>query len=478
MNNTSWAKTEFENVDIGDKRLNKRLVKIVDHFISSAESPINQACGSWSETKAAYRFFQNDSIDYKDIVNHHAQITKRRFDNENVILAIQDTTYFNYTDHPKTTGLGILSRFTGKYKKDIITSGLYMHTTMAVNSDGLPLGLLNLKITAREALSKEKIEIKKRSHNIALPIEEKESIRWLDSMRASAALFSHQDKKVVTVADREADIYDLFLLAEKLDTHYLIRASHDRKINKSAIHSDTSGEMLWDFMSKQDIVGKIQVDVPEKEGQPKRRAACSIKFGKIKLLPPRSFKGPKLTHAELTVYSIQVIEDNPPKGVGKIDWVLHTNIPIHNYKDAMEKIKWYCLRWRVEIYFKVIKSGFHVERCRLETADRLIRYLAVVSIVAWRVFWLTLVSRSSPDGPASEFLSKNEWKILFVTFNPRRKIPKKSPSLKKVTTWIAQLGGFLARKGDGSPGITHIWRGLKKLADMMIGAQLYGHICG
>ena len=236
--------------------------------------------------------------------------------------------------------------------------------------------------------------------------------------------------------------------------------------------------MLWDFMSKQDIVGKIQVDVPEKEGQPKRRAACSIKFGKIKLLPPRSFKGPKLTHAELTVYSIQVIEDNPPKGVGKIDWVLHTNIPIHNYKDAMEKIKWYCLRWRVEIYFKVIKSGFHVERCRLETADRLIRYLAVVSIVAWRVFWLTLVSRSSPDGPASEFLSKNEWKILFVTFNPRRKIPKKSPSLKKVTTWIAQLGGFLARKGDGSPGITHIWRGLKKLADMMIGAQLYGHICG
>jgi hypothetical protein len=210
MNMNSWPNTEFDGIDLGDKRLNERLVKITGQFMSSTQSPINQACGDWAGTKAAYRFFQNGSVDYRDIVGHHAQVTKRRFDNENVILAIQDTTYFNYSDHPKTKGLGILSRFTGKYRKDIITSGLYMHTTMAINTNGLPLGLLDQKITARAVLPKEKIDIKRRSHNIALPIEEKESIRWLDAMRISAFLFEDQDKIVVTVADREADMYDLF----------------------------------------------------------------------------------------------------------------------------------------------------------------------------------------------------------------------------------------------------------------------------
>lgn len=478
MEGNRWAKTEFDSVDLGDKRLNSRLVKIADHFITSTESPINQACGSWSETKAAYRFFQNENVDYKDIVKHHAQATKKRLNDENVILAIQDTTYFNYTDHPKTSGLGILSRFTGKYKKDIVTSGIYMHSTMAVNTDGLPLGLLDQKITAREVLPAEKVEKKKRSHNIALPIEEKESIRWLDSMRTSAEIFNRKEKKVVTVADREADIYDLFLLAEELETHYLIRASHNRKVNKSAIHSEISGEMLWDFMKRQNVVGKLQVNVPATDKDPKRTAVCSIKIGRFNLLPPRSFKGGKSKGSELTLNSIQVIEEKTPKGCSKIDWILHTNLPVESYEDAMEKVRWYCLRWRIEIYFKVIKSGFNVERCRLETAGRLIRYLAVVSIVAWRVFWLTLVSRSMPEGLAEDFLCEDEWKVLFTKFNPTRKIPRRSPSMRKATIWIAQLGGFLARNGDGSPGITHIWRGLKKLADMVAGLRFYQYICG
>ena len=354
----------------------------------------------------------------------------------------------------------------------------FVHTTMAINTDGLPLGLLDQKITAREVLSEEKIAIKKRSHNIALPIEEKESIRWLDSMRVSAEIFKGYGTKVVTVADRESDIYDLFLLADKLDTNYLIRASHNRKINKSAIHSDISGEFLWDYFEKQKREGEILIEVPEKDNQPKRIASCSIKIGKISVLPPRSFKGNKSDKLALTIFTIQVIEDEPPRGASKLEWMLHTNIPVENYDEAIEKINWYCLRWRIEVYFKVIKSGFNVERCRLETADRLIRYLAIISIVAWRVFWLTLVTRTSSSTPISELLGDEEWKILFVKFNPGRKIPERSPPLKIAIIWVAKLGGFLGRKGDGSPGITYIWRGLQKLFDLLAGARLFGHICG
>lgn len=477
MNNENWSATEFANINLGDKRLSDRLIKISDQFISSTQSPINKACGNWGDTKAAYRFFQNKTIDYKDIVKHHSKSTRLRATNEDIILAIQDTTYFNYTNHPKTKGLGLLSRFTGKHKKDILTKGLYMHTTLAINTDGLPLGLLDQKITARKVLSKDKIAIKKRSHNTALPIEEKESVRWLNSMRETVSVFKGHNKKIVTIADREADIYDLFLLAEELDTHYLIRTSHNRKVNKSAIHSDISGVMLWDFMENKTIKGKIRINVPKKENQSKRIATCNVKIGKIKVLPPRSYKGKKTT-SSLDLYVIHVIEDAEPAGSDKIEWMLYTNIPILNYADAIEKIKWYCLRWRIEVYFKLIKSGFNVERCRLETAERLIRYLAVISIVAWRVFWLTLVSRTTNNTTVSDILTDDEWKILYMKFNPERKIPKNPPSVKEITIWISQLGGFLARNGDGNPGITHIWRGLGKLADMVLGMRLYGNICG
>jgi hypothetical protein len=145
LNIKAWAKSEFEGINLGDKRLSDRLIKIADYFIGSPESPINKACRKWGDTKAAYRFFQNKNINYTDVVDHHASKTKERSKDETLVLAIQDTTYYNYTSHPKTTGLGILSRFTGKYKKDILTMGLYMHTTMAVNADGTTLGLLNQK---------------------------------------------------------------------------------------------------------------------------------------------------------------------------------------------------------------------------------------------------------------------------------------------------------------------------------------------
>lgn len=141
-------------------------------------------------------------------------------------------------------------------------------------------------------------------------------------------------------------------------------------------------------------------------------------------------------------------------------------------------MKWYCLRWRIEVYFKVLKSGFKVEDCRLQTADRLIRYLAVMSVVAWRVYWLTLVSRTAPEITSNIFLSDFEWKILFTKFNPNKKIPKQPPTMKQITIWIARLGGFLARKGDGEPGITHVWHGLQKFKNMIERAEMFRDICG
>ena len=158
--------------------------------------------------------------------------------------------------------------------------------------------------------------------------------------------------------------------------------------------------------------------------------------------------------------------------------MLLSNIPIQILDDALEKIKWYCFRWRIEIFHKILKSGLKVEACRLESAERLIRYLTVMSIVAWRIHWLTLIARVAPTLTAQLFLDKLEWKILFKKIHPQKEIPDQPPSIEQITIWIAQLGGFLARKGDGKPGIIHMWRGLNKFAHIIEGVQLARNIYG
>lgn len=478
MISDNWAETEFSTLDLGDKRLNKRLVKMSQNFLKTPESPINKACESWGDTKAAYRFFQNESVDYSDIIDAHSASTRARCENESIVLAIQDTSYLNYSHHPETDGLGILTRFKGKHKDEILTQGLCMHTTLGISTDGLPLGIIDQKIYSREALTPEKAELKKRSHGIALPVEEKESVRWLDAMKTTHKLFSESGIKVVTVADREADIYNLYHLARELESHFLVRVSHNRKVNKTAIHSPATGEYLWDFMEQKEIMGHLEVKVPPKNGAPGRVATCEIKVGKVSILPPRSYKGDTVNIEPIELNIVYTKEISDSKNDNTIEWMLCTNLPISRLEDAIEKLDWYCLRWRIEVFFKIIKSGFKVEDCRLETGGRLIRYLAVISVVAWQVYWLTLVSRSCPNISCELFLNEFEWKLLFKKINSKKSIPSSPPCMNQAVTWVAQLGGFLARKGDGDPGITHVWKGLKKLSSIIDGAKLYQDIYG
>jgi hypothetical protein len=178
------------------------------------------------------------------------------------------------------------------------------------------------------------------------------------------------------------------------------------------------------------------------------------------------------------MYAIYVSEKKPPLDVHSIDWMLLTTIHILNIQEALEKIKWYCLRWRIEVFHKILKSGLKVEECRLSTAARLTRYLAVMSIVAWRIYWVTLIARLDPHAPCTLFLNELEWKILFSKVNRKNNVPVKTPTVKQSVTWIAQLGGFLARKSDKDPGITHVWRGIKKFTALLEGVEMAGVFVG
>jgi len=230
-------------------------------------------------------------------------------------------------------------------------------------------------------------------------------------------------------------------------------------------------------MKKKRIKGSIDIKIPKQNKQPERIAICNVRFSNITLTPPHNHLNKK-ERSKINLFAIYVSEKKCPKDVVPIDWMLMTNISIGTIDHAIEKIKWYCLRWRIEVFHKVLKSGLKVENCRLKTADRLIRYLSVMSIVAWRIFWLTLVSRIAPDASCMLFLSIVEWKILYRIYNKKKSFPKKPSTINQCVRWIAMLGGFLARKNDKEPGITHVWRGLKSFTKILEGAALARDIYG
>lgn len=468
-----WAESEFGIVNFGDIRLSKRLLKIVNSFSESPERSINQACEDWHQSKAAYRFFQNDAISERKILDSHIIKTVERAKEHSTILAIQDTSYISYNNHKKTEGLGIIAaRLTSK-TTNFKTHGLVMHTTFAVTTEGLPIGLLDQKISTRPPLAEGLKELKRRSHNTAIPIEEKESIRWIASLKDSTHHPGLKNVKVVTVCDREADIYDLFEVASTNQSLFVVRGNQNRTVNKKSTYSEKGGERLWDLMNRISCQGEIQVNIPARNDKPQRTTVLEVKFSNFVMNASKNNarrKTQKLPN--LSLNAVYVIEKHPPFGEEPMNWILLTNMNVNNFEEAVEKIQWYCLRWRIEVFHKILKSGLKVEECRLQTADRLIRFLTIMSIIAWRIFFITLVARTNPNLSCTVILTDDEWKVLYTKMLKTKDYPAIPPPIREIVRWIAKLGGFLARKNDLEPGPIALWKGWKRLFDLAEGWKL------
>jgi hypothetical protein len=470
-----WASDEFDEVDLGDKRLDARLVKLCDSFSEAPESPINQACEDWAETKAAYRFFQNENVDVGKILATHCGKTLVRAASHSIVLALQDTSYFIYTGHPKTKGLGEISIKKGKNTDKIHSNGLVMHACLAVTTKGTPLGLLGQKIFARKLRpDHERRSMGGKYIQDVIPVEEKESFRWIETLDAAAMVSA--GTQVVNVGDRECDFYDFFKAAEKNGSSVLVRASQNRTVDRGSRYAEKNIEKLWDYIASKSDIGSYVVEISERKktkhciGRTARSAQMGIKLGEFRMNPPRNNPKHKTeVLPDIKMWAIHVLEKDPPEGEEPVEWMLLTNQLVTTLEEACERVYWYSLRWRIEMYFKVLKSGFRVEACRLGTADRLMRYLTVMSIVAWRLFMITLIARTSPSLPCSEFLSEQEWRVLAVKASKNDYPPAVPPSIAEALIWIARLGGYLARKGDGLPGTLVLWRGWKRLVDLTEG---------
>jgi len=444
-----WAATEVGQAEFGDRRLRKRLIRIVEDLAAKPTASVPEACGQWPATKATYRFWDSERVTPAAIRAGHQESTIERVRGQSLVLAIQDTTDLDFTQHPATKGLGPLEH--------PALRGLKVHSSLAVSEQGVPLGLLHQAVWARDPE-----QVGKRHQRRRLETKDKESQRWLTAMLASEAPIP-EGRSVVMVADREADIYDLFALPRRAGSELLIRAEHNRRVNDKGY--------LWQTVQQAPVVGQYTLTLQRKEDMPAREAIMSVRFTPVMVQPPSNRRG----RSELPEVAINLVlaqEEAAPTGVKPVQWLLLTTLPVITFSDALRCIRWYSYRWLIERYHFVLKSGCAVEELQLETAERLESALATYCIVAWRLLWLTYEARRSPEASCASVLKAHEWQALYCTIHQTPVPPAEPPTLQQAVRWIAQLGGFLGRKSDGQPGVKTIWRGLRRLHDIAATWQL------
>lgn len=446
LESEKWTDYELSEISLGDKRLNWRLLDSAAKLAAKPCVSINQACEDWADTKATYRLFANEKTTMEQILAPHQQRTKERMRGHKYILAIQDSSYLDYSHHPSKRGLGPI----GTSQQTL--NGLVMHSVLTVTTEGLPLGLLQQRIWARPETVKQMSSAER--HKV--PICEKESNKWLLSL-SETVKWQPEGTRLVTMGDSEADIFELFDHARTLETDLLIRAGQNRSVTEPEVG------LLWDVVEKQPIAGHLKVQVSKCEEQPARQATVAVRYCSLVLRPPQHLRSQM---KPLSLYAVFVQEIDPPADVEPLCWLLLTTVSISSIDDAIERIQWYCQRWQIEILHKILKSGCRIEQSQLASEKRLMPMITLFSIIAWRLFWITFLARTDPDAPAFAILATHELHALY-TFLHKHPFPDSLvPTVRQTLRWIARLGGFLARKNDGEPGVTVVWRGWQRLSDI------------
>ncbi len=446
----AWALSEIGAARLGDPRRTRRLATLLTDLAARPGEGLPAACLTPAATKGAYRFLDNAAIAAGDIAAAHVAATRGRLVGEATILAVQDTTALDFTAHPALAGAGPLAHPAQR--------GVWVHSVLAVTPDGVPVGLLDQAIWTRDPET-----VGQRATRRQRPTAAKESQRWLDAQAATQAAVP-ASSRVITVADREADIYDLLARERPAGCDVLIRAAQNRAITEEA-------HLLWDAVAATPVGEVVPVAVSRRADREPREAWLRLRWVAVTLQPPRN-RPQRARLRPIPLMAILAEEPVPPTGEHAIRWLLLTTLPVTTGEAALTCVRWYAQRGLVERYHYVLTAGWRVEAMQLRTMARLERALAVYAIVAWRVLWLTYLARAAPETPCTVALNAAEWPVLFVATQQTADLPAHPPPLGLAGRWLARLGGFPGRAGDGEPGLKVVWRGLRRLEDLTLGWQL------
>lgn len=458
---TTEIRSELDDIDLGDERLNERARRILETLWADPQASINAASHGWAESQGAYRFFDNDRVQPERILQPHQQATHQRIGQHNVVLLVQDTTELDFSDHPPD-GAGPLNS-----EKQL---GFLDHSQIAFTPEGLCLGVIDVNIWARSGEGFG--DSKKRQYD---PIETKETYRWLEGYRRACELVEQVPQtQIISVADSEGDIYELFVEADQRGekaADFVIRAGKNRCLPELDPEAGPwAYRKLQQEMSQAPMVAVRDIELPRTPKRKSRTARLEIRVQRVRLKAPYR---KHTTLPEIDIHAVLVRESNPPPDEDAIEWLLVTSLPIDTPEQVLLVVDYYTGRWPIEIHFRVFKTGCQVERIQLETSDRLFRCLMLYKIVAWRVLYLTMLGRECPEMPCDVLFTTDEWKPVWkVTCDDP--LPATAPPLGEFLLLLGKLGGHNGRRRDGAPGPQSLWVGIRRMTDFAIAWRAFG----
>jgi hypothetical protein len=435
---------------LGDKRLNQRSVRVLEALAANPEASINAACDGWGDTMAAYRLFDNPAVEPLKILQPHIAATRQRIKAHPVVLVIQDTTELDLSRHAPRDARCLDQEY---------RLGFYDHSYLAVTPQRLCLGVLGGEQYDRSPESLGKSKERK-----SLPIEQKESMRWLTGFRqASEVAHSCPTTQIISVADSEADIYDIFVAAQQpgSSVDFIIRAKEDRCTPEL---DSESGPAVYRKVREEVLATEVRtlriLELPQTPKRAARTAQLEIRALEVTVKPPHA-----RSHLPTVTYNVvSVVEVNGPQDGTEVSWLLITTLPITTVEEILLVIDYYVVRWTIEIFFRVLKTGCRVEQIQLETLGRVKNCLAFYKIIAWRVMYLTYLNRECPALPCTAVFDDCEWQSVWRV-TTKQAWPKKPPALSEIMSMVARLGGYNGRATEPPPGPQVIWTGLRRMTD-------------
>ncbi len=418
---------------------------------------------------AAYRFFNNEKIGFENVLEPHIEATSRRMADQPVVILAQDTTEIDLTrPEQQVVGAGPLD---GSARR-----GTLLHPLMGFTPDGTPLGIVYAETWTR-ADEEPTPKADRESERKHTPIEEKESVRWLDTYRRAREQAEQiPQTQLVCVADSEADIYEVLEESQeeprKLD--WIVRAGQNRALRKDKKHDETAENLLRERVMTTDVLFTQTITVRGRKAkvscetrgrrQPResRKAEVEVRATRVTLRAPWRHDR-KL--GDISVNVVLVTEIDPPEGDTPVEWVLLTSLPIDDVDQVRTVIQYYCVRWMIEVFFRTLKSGCRVEERRFEHIDRVLPCLAVYLIVTWRTSFVCRLGREFPEICCEAVFEPAKWKAVYYVVR-KTPPPPTPPTLQEMVRLVAQLGGYVNRKRPDEPGPQTVWLGLQRTHDI------------
>jgi len=447
-----WAVAEFGSCVLGDLRRTKRLVKIASGLSAAVGCAVSSCCGR-AAAQLISRFFNQDEVTVESVLKSHIRQTAERCADMGLVIGVQDTTFLDFT------GRKDLQEDLGPIGPAAASRGVLMHSVLAISPGRSVLGLLGMSIWARDP-AEYGMGARRRSRLVG----SKESGKWLDGL-AQAEYALPECQPLLIVGDRESDVFALFAAPRRARTDLLVRANQNRAI------VDEEFRLMREAIERAPVLGIYEVTIPRQGSRRTRVAKLEVRARQITVRPPRH-KTRDVSDESLALYCVRARELDAGDGVEPLEWTLLTSMAVTDLSSACKMLEFYSVRWVIEEFHRVLKSGCRVERVQFETLDRLKPVIAVLSVIAWRVLALSKKVREEPDADASCICTETE-RVVMERWMLMKNEKRANIQTAEQFVWaVAVLGGFQGRKGDGHPGTKTLWQGLRRLQDLVVGYEL------